>query len=612
MQLFPILKIIILTSLIIISIILFAIPVRKRLSIVDAAPGKFNTDNIGARIKKLILEVLFQTKVIKHRPVSGLMHAFVMWGFFAFVIITINHFAKGYGLNFLGHGLFFKCLSAIVAVFAVFCIIGITILFIRRFFIRPEALGDHLSWGSVLVAFLINGLMITYLLEIYYIDEGTNAAFINWSVHSLMILGFLAFIPQSKHLHLVLGPFTVFLKDPDLARIKPLDFEEEEMGAELLSDLDKHTVLGAFSCVECGRCFDHCPARNTGKILNPKQWILDIKDGLLENPGMEDPSKVLNFDMIWQCTTCGACTYQCPVGIDHVIPIIEFRRGFVSGGEFPGPMRALFDNLERSGNPWKYQPHEALDFIEEAEIPIYKDQEVIYWMGCMGRYDENYRKVSKSFAGLLKDAGIDFGVLKNEKCTGDAARRAGNEMIFQMLAEENIEMLNETKAKKLIATCPHCVRTIWEYRDMGLREDLDIVHHSTELSGLFDGGKLKSESGNGKSAVYHDACYLSRYLEPNGVSEPRKVIKSAGVKVVEANRSKDRSFCCGAGGGMLFSEETEGTRINHDRVEELISTGEKTIATSCPFCQMMFKDGLADKGKEDVEVLDIVQLIAKK
>ena len=612
MLLYPFLKIIILTILIIISLVLFAIPVRKRLQIIKSAPGKFNLDNIGARLKRVIFEVLFQTKIIKHRPIAGLMHAFVMWGFLAFIFITTNHFTKGCGWNFIGHGTFYNCINSIVTVFAVICIIGITVLFIRRFIIRPKSLGEHLSWGSVLVAFLIEGLMITYLLDVHYFAEGSRAASINWWIHSLMILGFLSYIPQSKHLHLVLGPFTVFLKDLNLARIKPLDFEKEELGAEKLSDLEKHTVLGAFSCVECGRCFDHCPARNTGKVLDPKQWILDLKAGLLENPAMEDPGKVLNFEMIWQCTTCGACTYQCPVGIEHVIPIIEFRRGFVSGGEFPSPMRALFDNLERSGNPWKYQPHEALEFIEGAGIPFYKEQEVIYWMGCMGRFDENYRKVSKSFAGMLKDAGVDFGVLKDEKCTGDTARRAGNEMIFQMLAEENIEMLNATKAKKLIATCPHCVRTIWEYKDMGLREDLEIVHHTAFMSELSDAGKLKTDASSGKSAVYHDACYLSRYLAPDGVNNPRKVMKSAGIDILEAGRSKDQSFCCGAGGGMLFSEETEGTRINHERVEELTGTGAKTIATSCPFCQMMFRDGLADKGKEDVEVLDIVQLISKK
>ena len=605
-------QILVLTLLILVSAVLFLIPVRKRLNLVAAAPGEFKMDNIGARISRVVSEVLFQIKVIKHRLIAGLMHAFIMWGFFAFIIITLNHFTGGYGWHFLGQGAVFKVISTIVALFAVLVIVGITVLFIRRFFLRPDALGKHLSWGSGLVAFLIEGLMVTYLLGIYVIQEGTTAASVNWWVHSSMILGFLAFIPQSKHLHIVLGPFTLFLKDLNLARIRPLDFEKEEIGAEKLSDLDKHTVLGSFTCVECGRCFDHCPARSTGKVLDPKQWMLDIKAGMLKDPGMEDPSQVLNFDMIWQCTTCGACTYQCPVGIDQVIPIIAFRRGFVSNGEFPSPMRTLFDNLERSGNPWKYQPHEAMDFIEESGLPWYKEQEVIYWMGCMGRYDDNYRKAAKSFAAAMKSAGVDFGVLKEEKCTGDAARRAGNEFLFQMLAEENIELLNGTKAKKLVTTCPHCLRTIWEYRDMGLRDDLEIVHHSTFISQLLESGELKLPAGNGITAVYHDACYLSRYQYPAGITEPRKVLDSAGVKIIEAGRKKDESLCCGAGGGMLFSEETEGKRIYHERIEELIATGAKTIATSCPFCQIMFRDGLADKGVEDVEIKDIAQFVGEE
>ena len=606
-------QIIALTIIIIGGLAGFIIPVCRRLKLVAKAPGELKIDNLGARIWRVIKEVCFQSKVIRHRPIAGLMHAFVFWGFIAFIFVTLNHFAIGYGGTILGDGYIYWIITTIVAMFAALVIIGITYLTIRRFVFQPEALGEHLSWSSGLVAFFIEILMVTYLLSIFQVfDEGTTAASVNWWAHSVFIIAFLILIPQSKHLHLALGPFTIFLKDPELARIKPLDIDNDELGAEKLSDLEKHTVLGAFSCVECGRCFDQCPARNTGKVLDPKQWMLDIRKGLLENPEMEDLSQVLNFDMIWQCTTCGACTYQCPVGIDQVIPIIAFRRGFVAEGEFPSPMRALFNNLERSGNPWKYQPIEAVEFIEESGIPWYKGQDVLYWMGCMGRYDMNYRKVSAAFAGLLKSAGVDFGVLKDEKCTGDAARRAGNEYLFQELALENIENLNEIKAKTIVTTCPHCLRTIREYRDMGLREDFEIVHHNTYIKRLMAAGKLRLTGGNGAKAVYHDACYLSRYSAPKGYREPRELLKAAGVNLVEAKRNRDKSFCCGAGGGMLFSEETEGRRINHDRVLELTATGVDTIATSCPFCQLMLRDGLADKEKEGVEVKDIVQLVEVK
>ncbi len=583
--------------------------VGMRLRIVCKAPGKFSFDNASLRIWRFFSEVLFQSKVIKGRPLAGLMHSFVFWGFLTFVIITLNHFSGGFGWRFLGEGIVFRIISTIVAAFALLVIVGIIALAFRRFFLQPEALGKHLSWSSGLVALFILILMVTYLLDLYLFEEGTVNYAVNWWIHSVVILAFVSLIIRSKHLHLVLSPFTVYLKDFHLARIKPLDFEKEEMGAEKLSDLAKHTALGAFTCVECGRCFDHCPARNTGKVLDPKQWMLDIRAGLLKNPEMEDPSEMLNFDMIWQCTTCGACTYQCPVGIDQVIPIIEFRRGFVSGGEFPSTMRPLFDNLERSGNPWKYQPDEAADFIEENGIPWYKEQETVYWMGCMGRYDAYYRKASAAFAEVLRAAGVDYGVLKEEKCTGDAARRAGNEFLFQMLAEENIAVLNETKAKTLVTTCPHCLRTLEEYRDMGLRSDLVIVHHSTYILGLINAGKLRLSGGNGAAAVYHDACYLSRYRAPAGSKEPRRVLAASGVKVSEAKRHGDASFCCGAGGGMLFTEETEGKRINHERFEEITSGGAKTIAASCPFCQIMFRDAMTAKDVEDVEVKDLAQFV---
>jgi Fe-S oxidoreductase len=272
-------------------------------------------------------------------------------------------------------------------------------------------------------------------------------------------------------------------------------------------------------------------------------------------------------------------------------------------------MRALFDNLERSGNPWKYQPNEAEKFIQENNIPWYYEQDVLYWMGCMGRYDPQYQKVAKVFADLLQKAGINFGVLRQEKCTGDAARRAGNEFLFLSLAQENIAILNEIKAKKIITTCPHCLRTLSEYHDLGLRKNLQILHHSSFILELMEQGKLKFSMENKSKVVYHDACYLSRYEAPCGYIEPRRMLKSAGVNLLEVKRNRDISFCCGAGGGMLFSEETEGKRINHERIEELTASGANVIATSCPFCQIMLRDGLADKGLEKVEIRDIVQFI---
>jgi Fe-S oxidoreductase len=602
---------IILTVLILGGLIAFILPVRKRLLIVHQGKGKLATDDISRRIYRFIGEVIFQRKVISERPLTGLMHAFVFWGFVTFIIMTLNHFSGGYGWEFLGHGIVFWIISSIVALFAVLVLIGITYLAVRRFIFRPESLGEHLSYSSGLVALFIIVLMVTYLLGLYHYEKGTNAASVNWWVHSATILAFLALIPQSKHLHLALAPFTTFLKDFTLVRIPKLDFEKEEFGAEKLTDLTKHTLLGAFSCVECGRCRDHCPAKQTDKLLDPKQLMLDLRAGLLKDPSQTGVGDIIKEEILWQCTTCGACTFQCPVGIDQPIPIIEFRRGLVAGGQFPTAMRPLFDNLEKSFNPWKYPESQAEEFLTEHKFPEFNGEGILYWMGCMGRYDFYYQKVSLAFKNILDYSGITWGILKDEKCTGDAARRAGNEFLFVTLAEMNIELLNTAKPSRVVTTCPHCLRTLTEYRDFGLNPEIRLTHHTEFIEELILSGKLGISLKEKGQAVFHDACYLSRYLGKKYVEYPRRNLRAVGIRPIEVARNKQHSFCCGAGGAMLFAEETEGTRINHNRIEELTATGCNTIATACPFCQLMLRDGLADKGKEGIEVRDVAQFVAE-
>ena len=602
---------IILTIVILAGLAAFFVPVLRRIRIIQLGKGVFILDNIPQRIGRFISEVVFQSKVISQRPWAGIMHAFVFWGFMAFIIMTLNHFTGGYGWEFLGHGVVFWIISTIVALFAILVLIGIIYLAVRRFISRPEALGEHLSLSSGLVALFIIILMVTYLLGLYGLEDGTTAAKINWWIHTVVILSFMALIPQSKHLHLAFGPFTTFLKDFNLVRIHPLDFEKEEFGAESLTDLSKHTILGAFTCVECGRCFEHCPARATGKQLDPKQLMLDLRAGLLKDPKQTVVGEVIDEVILWQCTTCGACTFQCPVGIDQPIPIIELRRGLVAGGQFPSEMRPLFDNLEKSFNPWKYPASQAGEFIEEHQFPEFNGHDVLYWMGCMGRFDFYYQKVALAFKTILDQSGIRWGILKDEKCTGDAARRAGNEFLFQTLAEMNIEMLNEVSPDLIVTTCPHCLRTLTEYKDMGLKPDIEIVHHTRFINDLVMAGKLGLSLRETGQTVVHDACYLSRYLGKEYCDLHRNNLHAAGIRTLEVARNKQHSFCCGAGGAMLFAEETEGIRINHDRIDELTATECDTIATACPFCQLMLRDGLADKEKEGIEVRDVAQFLAE-
>jgi Fe-S oxidoreductase len=479
-------------------------------------------------------------------------------------------------------------------------------------------------------------LMMTYIAGAFLMSEGNPLYKVNAWIHLLVIFAFLVLIPRSKHLHLIFSLFTTFFKDFELAAIKPMkidlesdDANEEDMylGAEKYTDLGKYTILSAFTCVECGRCYDNCPARITGKKLNPKELMLSLRSIYLANPEKEIIGDETFSGQIWQCTTCGACTFQCPVGIDQPIAIIEMRRGYVANSIFPDAMRPLFDNLESTANPWNYQPSDAAAFIAENEFPEYKPEKILWWMGCMARYNDRYRKVALAFKKLLDAAGIQYGVLVEEQCTGDAARRAGNEFLFQMLAKANIEMLNEANPSMIVTTCPHCLRTLKEYKDLGLKKKIEIVNHSHFLMGLINEGKLKIKT-NGKatantavtagsadpahvvkSVVYHDACYLSRYGKDEDYRNPRILIEKTGATIHEPERSKRTSFCCGAGGAMLFAEETEGTRINHERVEELMKVGADEVCIACPFCQMMLTDGFTDKGIENAKVLDVAEVL---
>ncbi|MFH1676383.1 MAG: heterodisulfide reductase-related iron-sulfur binding cluster, partial [bacterium] len=590
MQTSPIEKIL-LAILVIVSIALFLQPLIIRYKAIMSAKGSFDFDRIPDRIARWFREVFFQGTVIAGRPLPGLMHAFVFWAFIVFAFETLDLMTRmfGYPVGIFGDGAFHHFYQGIVAIFAILASVGILYLFVRRFFFRPPALGDHLSWSSGVVAFFIVFLMVTYLLGIYTFADKPLEFKINAWLHIIVILAFLVLIPRSKHLHLFLSLLTTFLKDFELARIKPLNLDPEadeetwELGAEKLTDLTKKTALDAFTCVECGRCFEQCPARFTGKKLDPKQFMLNLRAAFLaksKTPLLEDE----NFNsIIWNCTTCGACTFQCPVGIDQVVPQIEIRRGSVSNGIFPDAMRPLFDNLESVGNPWLYQPNDAATFIKENNFPEYSKGIILWWMGCMARYDDHYRKVALAFKKLLDAAKVDYGVLVEEQCTGDAARRAGNELLFQTLAGVNIEMLNEADPETIVTSCPHCLRTLREYKDLGLKENIKIVHHTQFLVDLIKDGKLKIERKPNGKVTYHDACYLSRYGEDKDYLNPRELIESAGGVLFEPMRTKRMSFCCGAGGGMLFTEETEGTRINHERVDELMKIDADTYAIACPF-----------------------------
>lgn len=507
-------------------------------------------------------------------------------------------------------------------------------------------------------------------------------------LHVAVALGFLLIVLNSKHLHIFLAPINVTFKRlpnalgpllPIEYQGEPLDFdnppEDAVFGRGKIDDFTWKGMLDFATCTECGRCQSQCPAWNTGKPLSPKLVIMDLRDHWMakapyllgdkplpegdvdladakplaghhvpekgfERIGGSGPEQavrplvgtaeqggVIDPDVLWSCTNCGACVEQCPVDIEHIDHIVDMRRYQVLvESEFPSELSVLFKNLENKGNPWGQNAKERTSWIDELnfDIPVYGQDvdsfdgfEYLFWVGCAGAYEDRAKKTTKATAELLAAAGVKFLVLgTGETCTGDPARRAGNEFLFQQLASQNVEMLNEVfdglekPDRKIIASCPHCFNTISrEYPQLG--SEYTVLHHTQVLNRLVRDKRLIPVAPVSREVTYHDPCFLGRH---NKVYEPpRELVEASGANLVEMPRNRDRSFCCGAGGARMWMEEHIGKRVNHDRVDEALATGATTIATGCPFCRVMVSDGIDDRieasGRSDVDVRDIAQLL---
>jgi Fe-S oxidoreductase len=601
-------RMLILLLLMIASVGGFWVRFRRVVRVIAAAKpdAGFQLKDIPRRTGQFISEVLLQSKVVIQRPLPGLAHAFVFWGFCAFALITINHFAEGFGVTLLARdGAFGRLYYGFVAIFAAAVAISISGLAIRRFVVRPKWLGK-VSPESGVIALLIFVLMVTYLVALR-LDEGSPSWWAAWWCHTLALLIFLPLIPHTKHLHLVLSPATIFAKRDGFSDIPPLA-GDEDFGLTTGKDVTKLDALQAFSCVECGRCSEHCPAFNTGKALNPKEVILGMREYLkAEGPASEAPllGKFISQEAVFQCTTCGGCEFQCPVGIQHLPMMIGLRRGAVNTGTWEDDYGGKFFNtLERSGNSLGFAASERMKFIEKNGLPIYDGtQEYCLWLGCMGAYDPAGREIVLALGKVLRHLNITFGVLRKERCNGDPARRLGNDLLFSQLAEGGIENVRENVKTKLLSICPHCVRTIsTDWKEYG--QAFEVEHHS-ELLARYQ-AKLPAAAGKEK-VVYHDPCYLGRY---RGTYDAPREVLARGGEVVEAPKHRERSFCCGAGGGMMFLGEEQGERVNVTRAKELVATGATTVGTACPFCQSMFKDALKSVSQDPPKLLDIVQITA--
>jgi Fe-S oxidoreductase len=610
------------------------------------------TDDVPGRIRNEGVIALGQRKLLQ-RLVPGLMHAFIFWGFIVLLptilMAMVAIVDRGHTLPWLGHQGWYALLAD---VFCVLVLVGVVTAFGIRKVQRPARFeGSHMGEADLILA-LIAGIVTSLLLwHASLIALGLNEWPASWSpvsralshlfgsgsathdaervlvwAHVLIILGFLAYLPRSKHLHIFTAVANVYFgRTRSRGRLEPLRFDddvpEEEMrlGAGTAADMTWKQMVDAFSCTECGRCQDACPAWATGKALSPKLLIMGLRDqlfadgpGLVANDGEPAPlvPGAVTDDVVWDCVTCGACIQVCPVSIEHVDHIVDLRRHLVMAeARFPSEADPMLRDVERSSNPWGKAQSERAGWADGLGVRVLEPgdppPELLYWVGCAASFDERARASAVATARLLQSAGVDFAILgPREACTGDPARRMGNEYVFQSFAEQNVETLNDAGVSRILTSCPHCFNTLSsEYPDFGGR--YEVVHHSEYLAELVREGRI-SPARSEQRITYHDSCYLARH---NDVLEaPRELVQAVG-QPVEMARSGRNTFCCGAGGAHMWMEE-RGRPINEERVREAAETGAETLAVACPYCTVMLDDGVRTSGRE-LRVADVATLLAE-
>ncbi|HEY8802188.1 MAG TPA: (Fe-S)-binding protein [Candidatus Dormibacteraeota bacterium] len=609
-------------------------------------------DDVQARARAEAVVVVGQSKLLQ-RLLPGVMHALIFWGFLVlFPTIVIAMFGAvdpHSSLPWLGAQGWY---ALMVDVFAVFVLVGVVTAFVIRKVQRPPRFnGSHLGEADLILA-LIAGIVCTLLLwHASQISLGLNEYPASWApvssllaqglhgpwvpyleraavwAHVLIILTFLVYLPYSKHLHIAVAAINVYFgRTRSRGRLEPIEFdkpeEEVRFGSARVTDMTWKQMLDTMSCTECGRCQDVCPAYATGKALSPKLLIMAMRDQLMaEGPkalaadgSYTAPPIVPNAvtdDVVWDCVTCGACVRECPVGIEHIDHVIDLRRNLVMvESRFPEEAGAMLRDVDRSSNPWGKPQADRTHWADGLGVRVLQPGEtapdVLFWVGCAPAFDERAKQAAVSTAKLMQMAGVDFAILgPREACTGDPARRMGDEYTFQRLAGQNVGTLNETGVKKIVTTCPHCFNTIGnEYPDFGGR--YEVVHHTEFLAELVREGKLAPLPSE-RTITYHDSCYLARHNDVR--SQPRELVDAVG-KAIEMPRHGERTFCCGAGGARMWMEEKRGRPINHERVREAAATGAETLAVACPFCTVMLDDGVRETGAK-MQVIDLATLLAE-
>jgi len=654
------------------SIGIFAYLIYRRLAVLRLAESQDRFDRPWQRIKNVLTVAFGQKKILKKRYIGpGLMHAFIFWGFIAVAINTIHLVGQGFAPNFYipgfapdqpfgGFYLVFRDTFELIVTFAVL------FAFYRRFFVKPRRLtlssDANLVLGLIFILmvtdFILGGASIanghfegpTYMGHLFAgwfnnYSQAANIVIYNiaWWLHIFALFFFLDWLPISKHFHVVTALFNVYFGALEKGALQPMDFEElEHFGVSEVHHHRWKDLLDVYTCTECGRCQEACPAFATGKELNPKEINIHTREyidehesalvsmlkqnirsngnGNGETPTIDGPAfvgDIIKENVLWACTTCKACEEACPLNIEFIDRIVDMRRSLVlEEAKIEKQVATTFKNMENQQNPWGLAGSTREEWTEGLDVPRISDVDpdeldLVYWIGCAGAFDDRAKQVSRAMVKILNAAGVKYAILgKKEVCTGDPARRIGNEYVFQMLAEQNIETFEEYNISTLLTQCPHCFNTFAnEYPQFG--GEYKVIHHTTFVKNLIEEGRLTLIKPRPQRITYHDSCYLGRHNDI--YADPRDLLLAIpDVELVEMENSREDGFCCGAGGGRMWMEETEGhTKVNNERVNQAAGVSPDMVGTACPFCATMIGDGINENGLADqMDTEDIIQMVA--
>lgn len=636
--------------------------------IIARGKGKLRLDDLPRRMVTGVVALITQGRILKHRKLTSLFHYGVAWGFIFYGLVNVLDIVEGFVAGFEIPGLAGGVYRLLADLFSVSVLLGVVYLIWRRFAtqsgrrtlsarenvqVMSSARGGIPKDSLVVGLFILLHVGFRFLSQTFHVAleggdawqpfagavagmwQGLSPAALTYGFHASwwialgLIFLFLPYFPYTKHAHLFMGPLN-FMTRPDraaLGAMEPINFEDEnieQFGVGRLTDMPQTHILDAFACIMCNRCQDACPAYVTGKELSPAALEINKRYYIRENMaqlanGGQDESHLLDYAIsesaLWACTACGACVEVCPVGNEPMFDILNIRRDQVlMEADFPNELQGAYRGMERMGNPWSTTEDrlawtEPLDF-EVPTVEENPDFDVLYWVGCAGAFDPKGQEIARAIVTVLQAAGVNFAVLgSGETCTGDSARRSGNEYLFYEMASANVETLDEIGAgqKRIVTGCPHCLHTIGrEYKDLG--GDFQVMHHTQMIADLVGRGKLRLKDGKLEQMTFHDPCFLGRH---NGVyDEPRDSLAQAGVTLLEMDRSRSDSFCCGAGGAQFWKEEEPGGQaVSMNRYREAEETGADTLAIGCPFCARMLEDAGKEAG-ETMKVQDVAQVVA--